>query len=128
MQYVFERLDAVQDGLADHLQRAGGPPGSSSKEDNSGAATPHEPGLGRSEGEGAVFSTAMSFGGGEPEALYVAVPMPSKDQGKQGVEVSAGTGTTEDPVRVPSMATGETGRVAVEQSSGLTSNTSTRKH
>ena len=62
MQYVFERLDEVQDGLADHLQRAGGPPGSSVKEETSGAQTPRETPAGRSEGEDGMFSTALSFG------------------------------------------------------------------
>ena len=72
MQYVFSRLDEVQDGLADHLQRAGGPPGTSVQEGTSGAATPRGPTTGHSEGEDGVFSTAMSVGE-EPEKLFVPV-------------------------------------------------------
>ena len=71
MQYVFSRLDEVQDGLADHLQRAGGPPGTSVQEGTSGAQTPRGPTTGNSEGEDGMFSTAMSVGE-EPEKVVCA--------------------------------------------------------
>ena len=113
MQYVFERLDEVQGGLADHLQRAGGPPGSSAKEDTSGAATPRGPTTGHSEGEDGVFSTALSVGE-EPEKLFVAVQRPSREQAGSGVG-SVAEASSADAVRASSsMATLDTGGVGGE--------------
>ena len=116
MQYVFSRLDEVQDGLADHLQRAGGPPGTSVQEGTSGAQTPRGPTTGNSEGEDGMFSTAMSVGE-EPEKLFVPVQKPSKEQEGVGVD-SVAEASSADAVRAPSsMATLETGRVGGEHPS-----------